>query len=393
MKTTYFYKDLPYIEDFKDITNERLFKDAPADWYVVVSDVQGSTIAIDEGRYHDVNFVAACATTAVLNIDKNTEFPFVFGGDGSAILIPPEYTEKASEVLKDTQKFAKNHFQLHLRVGLVPVIDILRSRHKIKIVKLKVSDNYFQAVFHGGGLDHAEYLVKNNPKYQVKKIKIKSKADFSGLKCIWQDIPSKKEEIVSLLIKANPVYENETKIYSEVMKEIQDIYGEKNERFPVKEGSIRITSNNKKIYLESLIESYQYKKNLRETFIRNYISSVKDAVISFFKRGWNSLTFSAYKNTFINAIDSEKFDDMLRMVIAGTSAQRHRLVGYLEEKYQNGELAYGVHSTSSVHMTCLIIERKGKQVHFIDGSNGGYTQAAKELKNRVKWQKIYMQTY
>ncbi len=106
------------MEEFKDITNERLFRDAPVDWFVVVSDVKGSTIAIDEGRYHDVNFVASCATTAVLNIDKNIEFPFVFGGDGSTILIPPEYVDKACDVLRDTQKFSEKILTFILELDL-----------------------------------------------------------------------------------------------------------------------------------------------------------------------------------------------------------------------------------------------------------------------------------
>ncbi|MCA9380992.1 DUF3095 domain-containing protein [Candidatus Dojkabacteria bacterium] len=393
MKSSYFYNDLPYVEDFKDITNERLFKDAPVDWHVIVSDVRGSTAAVENGKYHEVNFVAACATTAVLNIDKNIEFPFVFGGDGSTILIPPEYVDKAGDVLRDTQKFAKENFEIDIRIGCVPVIDILRNRHKIKIVKLKVTDNYFQAVFHGGGLDNAEFLVKSEEKYQFKpKKKIDGKADFNGLQCVWQDIPSKKDEIVSLLIKANPSYDSETRIYNEVMRKIQQIYGRKDERYPIKEGSISIKSNYKKIKLETILETYQSGQNFRNKFIINYLKSIFDNIKNFFKKKIRSISLKAYKYTVVNSIDSEKFDDMLRMVIAGNADQRHQLVGYLEEQYQNGKLAYGIHTTSSIHMTCLIVERKGKHVHFIDGSNGGYTYAAKELKNRVKWQKIYMQT-
>lgn len=393
MKTKNFYTDLPYLEDFRDITNERFFKDVPVDWHVIVTDIEASTRAIEEGKYREVNFVAACATTAVLNVDKNVEFPFVFGGDGATILIPPEYLDEASDVLRDTQKFAHEYFDMHIRIGSVPVIDILRSRHKIKIVKLKVSDSYFQAVFHGGGLDHAEYLIKNESQYRIPQRKLKTKANFSGLQCIWQDIPSKKDEIVSLLVKANPHTNEESRIYGDVMRELQKIYGRKEERYPIKEGAIKLRTNVKKIYLESLIESYQYSRPFNRIFLKKYLASITEFFSNIFKRGLNTMPFKAYKSTVINSIDSEKFDDMLRMVITGSTEQRHQLVGFLEEKYQQGELAYGLNATSSIHMTCLIFERKGKQVHLIDGSNGGYAYAAKELKNRVKWQRIYMQAF
>lgn len=390
---TYFYNELPYVEDFKDITSERLFKDVPSDWLVIVSDVQGSTMKIEEGNFHDVNFVASAATTAVLNIDKNVEFPFVFGGDGSTILIPPEYEENAKSVLLDTKKFSYDNFGLNLRIGIVPVIDVLRSRNKIKILKLKVTDNYFQAVFNGGGLDHAEYLVKNDPKYRVKKTKSNYKADYTGLKCVWQDIPSKKEEIVSLLVKANSALFNDVEVYKKVVKKISDLYGKKEERFPVKSKNIRIRNSRKKIYLESMIYAHQHGLNKKRLFIRNYIKAKFESIYKIFKKGFETISFSAYKNTFMHSVDSEKFDDMLRMVIAGNKDQRLELIDFLEQYYQDGQLAYGVNVAKSVHMSCLIIERKGKRVHFIDGSNGGYTNAAKELKNRIKWQKVYMKGY
>jgi len=34
-------------------------------------------------------------------------------------------------------------------------------------------------------------------------------------------------------------------------------------------------------------------------------------------------------------------------------------------------------------MTCLVFERHGQQVHFVDGADGGYAAAAKEMKKRL----------
>ena len=35
-------------------------------------------------------------------------------------------------------------------------------------------------------------------------------------------------------------------------------------------------------------------------------------------------------------------------------------------------------------MTCLVFEREGRQVHFVDGADGGYALAAKAMKARMK---------
>ncbi len=388
-----FYKDLPYIEDFNDVTDNRCFKDIPPEWYILVTDVRNSTIAVEEGRYKEVNFVAACGVSAVMNIDKQTDFPFVFGGDGATMLIPPESLEQAYDALRDTYYFALKEFGLELRIGAVPVMDILRRRTKVRIAKMKVGENFYQAVFKGGGLEEAETLVKSDPKYIIEFKPPRIRADYSGLQCIWQDFPGKKEEVVSLLIKANNSVRDESQVYSDVMSKIQSIYGSKEKRFPIKVRSIRIGTNIQKIYLESILQAYVERKSKSVLFVKNFVNESIKWFLNKIKLGIKALTLRAYKSTVLSSVDSEKFDDMLRMVISGNSAQRHQLVGYLEERYQAGELAYGVHTTQSVYMTCLFFERKGQQVHFVDGSNGGYTAAAKEFKNRIKWQKVYMKTY
>ena len=92
-----------------------------------------------------------------------------------------------------------------------------------------------------------------------------------------------------------------------------------------------------------------------------------------------------YKNIILKTTDTEKFDDMLRMVISTKRNQTKELEKYLEEEYQNKNLVYGIHKSDSALMTCLIFQRHGKHIHFIDSSNGGYALASKELKNRLKF--------
>ena len=35
-------------------------------------------------------------------------------------------------------------------------------------------------------------------------------------------------------------------------------------------------------------------------------------------------------------------------------------------------------------LTCLVYERMGQQVHFVDGAGGGYTNAAVGFKKQLK---------
>ena len=79
-----------------------------------------------------------------------------------------------------------------------------------------------------------------------------------------------------------------------------------------------------------------------------------------------------------------KFDGLLREVISGTSEQRKVLENYLEKRFKENELVYGIHSSDSALVTCMINNRSGDHYHFIDGSDGGYAMAASKMKEQLK---------
>jgi hypothetical protein len=51
---------------------------------------------------------------------------------------------------------------------------------------------------------------------------------------------------------------------------------------------------------------------------------------------------------------------------------------------------YGLHISDRALMTCLVFERNGRQVHFVDGADGGYALAAKEMKQKLSEQKLLL---
>jgi hypothetical protein len=84
--STNFYANLPLIESFKDISNDTLYENVPSDWYILATDIKDSTIAINNGKYKDVNMIGALCIISILNIDKELDLPFIFGGDGAFYL-------------------------------------------------------------------------------------------------------------------------------------------------------------------------------------------------------------------------------------------------------------------------------------------------------------------
>ena len=89
MNSDGFYADLlKSFDEFAEVSEISNYQIAPDDWHVIIADVEGSTRAIEEGRYKDVNLIGAACINAVLNINEKDRIPYVFGGDGATLLVP-----------------------------------------------------------------------------------------------------------------------------------------------------------------------------------------------------------------------------------------------------------------------------------------------------------------
>lgn len=114
MDSRYFYRDIAPLASFEEATNGALHAPLPEDWWVVVTDVMGSTQAIEAGRYKDVNTVGAATIMAVINVDRQTEIPFVFGGDGATLAIPPHMLERTKAALLGAKQISWHGSRLPL---------------------------------------------------------------------------------------------------------------------------------------------------------------------------------------------------------------------------------------------------------------------------------------
>ena len=68
MSNQQFYANLPFFEDFPDVAKLDQYTPLPEDWLILNSDVVGSTLAIEAGRYKEVNMVGAASIMCVLNV-------------------------------------------------------------------------------------------------------------------------------------------------------------------------------------------------------------------------------------------------------------------------------------------------------------------------------------
>lgn len=240
------------------------------------------------------------------------------------------------------------------------------------------------AMFRGGGVGFLDRAIKGKepgvPPSAVGISAEKGTPDLSGLSCRFEPITSRGGCTVSLVV----VIEGEGEDYRPVLAKIVEIAGE----------DLRPTS------LEALAAS----------FTRTWLPSSRNVgleldalnLAGWWRRlrfrlavapGWLAAQLSLRLGTAgfrreleekVRNSDFAKADDALQMVIDCTPDQLARIESYLAELEVAGILSFGLHVSDSALMTCLVDSADGDwHVHFIDGAGGGYTQAAKAMKDKV----------
>jgi Protein of unknown function (DUF3095) len=386
MSSAGFYAGLPVLSDFAAVTNHANFTALPGDWHVATCDVRNSTLAVEAGNYKHVNTVGASAVTAMLNAAGNIEIPFIFEGDGSAFCVPPELLEDAKAALVKTQEMAQKSFGLELRVATLSTAQIREAGLDIWVARVRVSENYIQAAFAGGGMAYADRYMKDPataPLCEVKPGSVAPRGSLEGLECRWQDIPSRHGETVSLMVRALGS-DNATDIYRDVIAKVHEIYGTDEACHPIAVPDLSPTLDAARLENEVGVRAAD-----RGSFAKwMYLMRARWFVVL----GWFLMTcglktaetdWSKYKITMVGNSDVRKFNDVYRQILSGKPAQREALDAWLAGRYAKRELVYGLHVTDRAHMTCLVFNYSGRHLHFIDGADGGLFLAAKQFKERA----------
>jgi hypothetical protein len=384
-----FYSHLPVLDDFNMVCNMSNYQALPDDWYIVVADISNSTIAIKSGRYKSVNLIGVSVISSILNISKPYELPYIFGGDGASLCIPKKLVSKSKDALLATKYLAENNLDLDLRVGIISVSQVREAGMQVLVAKHKVSQYCTQAAFAGGGIEYAEYLLKNNNE-SVDIVSILGteipKANYSGLECRWDNVPSAHGETISLIVKATmPLLQEQARFYEKIIIKIAEIYGEDTVCRPVTKPSLSFTLNNKKLSLESKLHSFRDSKfSYLKSFLFIRLQIMLGWIFMKFNLNIGDIKWGEYKNDIITNTDFKKFDGTLRIVISGNSEQRLHLEEYLKYQLNNNKCVYGIHYSDSAYITCLINNRSGNHYHFVDGSGGGYALAALQMKKQLQ---------
>lgn len=391
MSSLDFYEKLNPLTELSQALEGKGFSEIPNDWNVVLCDVKGSTLAIEKGQYKNVNFAGASAITAILNKLPHQKIPYVFGGDGATVLVPSENLESVISALISTQKFVQDTFNLNLRICVYPYKKLLEFGKTIQVAKLRKGENCFQALLMGDGILEVEKTTKSHSELFLNFSSIKCDASIAndtpapleGLSCRWQPLVTQRGQILSLIALSQDSKESKNllaSIYETIAKIIPNI----STRSPVDEESLKYTLIPQGWKLEWKRDAFNFPKWL-------FLISI------FFKVGFLKIVFALRPNMLLGFPVEKYFQEMLKqndfikleeglkMIIDCNADEAEKIEQALNENYLEGKIFYGLHRAISATMTCLVFKAEnGEHIHFLDGNNGGYTSAAKKLKEQIK---------
>jgi hypothetical protein len=378
-----FYASLTELREFRDVTDLDRYTLVPSTSLIVITDVVGSTKAIEAGRYKDVNALGVASIVALCNAMRDLELPYVFGGDGATLLVPGSRRAAAERALRGVRALAESAFGLGLRARIVPVEELTAAGEVARVARFRGSEFTRLAMFSGGAFSLAERWVKDaerGPRYEVSG-EGESAADFEGFECRWQPTGSQRGHTVSLIVRAlAPTEAARTQTYRNLLHAFDRIV-DGDACHPIKSSELALEGWLGDYSVEARVRaqgtkgpsySAAHRKARKQTFVGKLLTA----------SGMTAGGFDGkrYKRELIQNCDFRKFDETLRMVVDLNVAEIYRLESRLSAEQRAGRLAYGLHRSSAALITCLVRSYAGDHVHFIDGADGGYALAAKEMK-------------
>ena len=374
--TERFYGGIPVFRGFTKLMDPKLYVQLPDDWVIGVADIVESTKAIAAQRYKAVNMAGAAVIAAVTNALEGREFPFVFGGDGASFAVAPGDLAAAREALAATATWVEEDLALSMRVALVPVSAVRARGLDVRVARFGPSANLSYAMFSGGGLGWAEAAMKRG-EFAVAAAPPGTQSDLSGLSCRFEEIPSARGVILSVLVLPAKGADAST-----FRNTIEDIIGLV-ERSP--DAGRPVPASGPPLRWPPQGVEYEARAARGGSLAkrRTVVLAVTlwAYVVMRFGIKLGNFVPKNYAQQVVENSDFRKYDDGLKMILDCTEELENALTQRLMAAASAGILRYGLHRQDAAMMTCFVPSvMRNDHVHFIDGARGGYATAATALK-------------
>jgi len=378
-----FFARLPVLATSRDTFDLGRYRKAPDDWEVAVTDIVDSTGAIAKGQHKTVNFVAATGIAALRNLCAPTRIPFLFGGDGAVVMVPPEYATRARIELARVRGMAARDFELTMRVGLVPVREVRRLGRDVLVGRYEPTPGNSFGVFLGGGVGLLEDSIRGRGSKELAALADVpatlddgAPVDLEGLSCRWDTLQSARGAMLTLILQGGADL-------GEVHARVAALAGPEAQTRPVSQDTLRVRWPPAGFMLEA--RARRRGGSLILSVCRVLIDTLVARIILSRSEPTGNFDPQRYRAEMITNTDFCKFDETVCLVIDCPTSAIEAIKSYLEQVGRARGIRYGLHVSQTALMTCLVMSTQDSlHVHFVDGGAGGYTSASLSLKSGAK---------
>jgi len=371
-----FYSGIPVFRGFGRLMDPKLYSPLPDDWSIGVADIVESTKAIAEAHYKAVNMAGASVIAAVANALEGREFPFVFGGDGASFAVSPDDLDRSREALAASAIWVEESLNLVMRVAMVPVAAVRAQGLDVRVARFGPSPNLSYAMFSGGGLGWAEAAMKRG-EFAVPKAPPGTQPDLSGLSCRFEEIPSARGLILSVLVV--PARAADPAAFRRLIEDIIALV----ERSP--DAGRPVPSGGPPLRWPPAGADFEARAARGGSLLKRRAVVLANTLFAYFVMRFGISVGGFIPKTYVQQVvensDFRKYDDGLRMILDCAPELERALTQRLAEAAAAGVVRYGLHRQDAAMMTCFTPSAlRSDHVHFIDGARGGYASAATALK-------------
>jgi len=374
-----FFEKLPVLAHERDTFDPGGYRPAPGDWALAVTDIVDSTGAIAKGLHKTVNFVAAMGIAGLRNLCAPIRIPFLFGGDGAVVLVPPECIERARIELARARGQAARDFGLTLRAGLVPV-DVLRGFGcDVLVGRFEPTPGNSFGIFLGGGVGVLEAAVRGHGHAELgrhaaipESLDDGEPVDLEGLSCRWDTLHSTRGTMLTMIVRGQAGLR-------EVYADILNLAGPDTQTRPVSLDTLRARWPPTGFMLEA--RARRRHGSLMAWTARVLAETLLARIVLARGKPIGGFDPERYRHEIVTNTDFCRHDETLCFVIDCPLAAVEPIQRYMAEAEKSRGLRYGIHLSDTALMTCLVTSPADSlHVHFVDGGGGGYTSASKRLK-------------
>lgn len=373
-----YFASIPVFDSFERIVDSAIYRPLPEGWFIGFTDVVDSTQAIGTGRYKPVNMAGAAAIAALSNTLNGKSFPYAFGGDGATLAVAGRDEPLARDALAATARWVKEQLGLELRAALVPVGEVRKAGHDITIARYAPSPDVAYAMFSGGGVGWIEHQVKSGL-YLIEPAPPGTYPDLTGLSCRFGETPASRGVIASIIVL--PGHHGDGASYRKLVLEVLAMTADPQRAgHPLPSAGPPVVWPPKGLPMEVAARANSGRPRLLQWA----------SVVAFNLLAWTAFKFdlkigsfdaSRYRRELVANADFRKFDDGLRLTLDCTPELAGELETLLAKAQAEGIARFGMHRQTSALVTCIApVPTRSDHVHFVDGGGGGYSAAARAMK-------------